>query len=70
MKKPYRFWIKERHNPQMSRPYFAVLGRLSETAAKRHTRPIYGANVLHSFETEEDYKARIRELMERGECVL
>jgi hypothetical protein len=59
------FWIKERYNPQLG-TYYVACGQLSKTAAKKHLRPIYGNNIMHSFRTEESYKRRIAELEKAG----
>ena len=62
-KKP--FWIKERYNPQLG-TYYVACGQLSKAAAKRKERSLYGENVMHSFDSEDAYKARIRELRKKG----
>jgi hypothetical protein len=66
--KALKFWIKERDNPQLG-TYFVACGQMTKTAAKRHERPIYGANFMHSFDTESDYNDRLAELRKSGERV-
>lgn len=62
------YWIKERYNPQLG-TYYVACGQMSKTAAARHTRPIYGDNLMHRFDTEDAYKARLTELRQKGERV-
>ncbi len=63
-----RFWIKERHNPQLG-IYYEGCGQLSNTAAKAHERPVYGDNVMLPFDTEEAYNAKLAALREAGQSV-
>ena len=68
MKKPYPYWIKERHNPQLG-VYYVPMGRLSKNAAILHESTLYGVNVMIRYETEEAYKAKLKELEESGERI-
>lgn len=63
-----RYWIKERHNPQLG-IYYVACGQLSKTEAKRAESPLYGDNYMLSYDTEEAYLARLAELREKGERV-
>lgn len=63
-----RWWIKERHNPQLG-TYYVGEGPMLDSAAKKHERPIYGSNVMHPFETEEEFRAEIARLKASGERV-
>lgn len=63
-----KFWLKERHNPQIG-IYYVKIGQLSKTAAKKYTKPIYGDNTMLSFDTEAEYLARIAELESKGEKI-
>lgn len=60
------FYIKERDNPQLSKPYYTAYGQLSKTAAKRKESTLYGANAMHSFATAEEYRAEIARLKAEG----
>lgn len=68
MKIPKKYYIKERQNPQLG-TYYVACGLLSKTAAKRKESGLYGFNIMHPFETEEAYNARLTELREAGESV-
>lgn len=63
-----KFYIKERHNPQLG-VYYEACGQLTKTDAKRYERPLYGSNVMHGFDTEEAYMDRLCELREAGKKV-
>jgi len=66
--KQHPWWIKERFNPQLG-TYYVACGQMSKTAAKRYEKPLYGDNVMHRFDAEADYKARLDELKKQGERV-
>lgn len=63
-----KFWIKERHNPQLG-VYFTPMGQMTIKAARNIENTLYGYNIMRSFDTEETYKAEIAYLKERGETV-
>ena len=63
-----RFYIKERHNPQTG-IYYVACGQLSKTAAKKLESSLYGYNIILSFDTEEEYNAKIAYLLRMGERV-
>lgn len=63
------FYIKERFNPQLG-TYYVRLGQMSKAAAKRiEGKSLYGSNIVHGFETEQDYNAKVAELRSKGESV-
>jgi len=64
--KPY--WIKERYNPQLG-TYYVAMGQMSQTAAQRYERSIYGENVMLRFETEQEYQAKLDSLRAAGERI-
>jgi len=68
VRRPLRYWIKERHNPQLE-TYYIACGPLTEAAAKRRGRAIFGDNVMHGFSTSDQYHARLRLLRKNGERV-
>ena len=68
MKTNYPFWIKERYNPQLG-VYYVPCGQMSKTAAKRAEKSLYGVNLMHRFETEAEYVARLEWLRKHGEKV-
>jgi hypothetical protein len=61
-----QYYIKERINPQLG-TYYVACGQMSKAAARRSENPLYGENIMHSFETESAYLARIQELKRLGE---
>ncbi len=64
-----KFWIKERDNPQLG-TYWVACGQLSTAAAKRKESSLYGFNIMHRFDTEKAYKARLSKLRKSGERLL
>lgn len=65
MKKLKKFWIKQRENPQLG-TYYVACGQLSNSEAKRRGRPLYGFNLMHPYDTEEDYFAALKKLRDEG----
>jgi len=68
MKTAKKYYIKERNNYQSI--YYCAEGQLSKAAAKRMENSIHGINVMHAFDTEEAYNARLAYLRKKGERVL
>lgn len=66
--KPKPYWIKERRNPQIG-VYFVAEGQLSAREAKGREDTLYGVNIMHRFDTEQAYQARLAELRASGERV-
>ena len=63
-----QWWIKERDNPQLG-TYWVACGQLSKTAARRIEGSLYGMNLMHGYDTEEAYNARLAQLRKSGERV-
>ncbi len=63
-----KFWIKERYNPQLG-TYYVPCGQLSNTAARRQEKSLYGYNTMHEYDTEEEYNNEIARLKSSGENV-
>lgn len=63
-----KFWIKERENPQLG-TYYVPCGQLSAREAKRKENSLYGMNIMHGFDTEAEYNARLAKLRANGENV-
>ena len=59
------YWIKERHNPQLD-VYYVRMGLLSAKKASYHNDPLYGHNILHRYETQEQYEAALARLEGEG----
>jgi len=63
------YWIKERHNPQLTKPYYSLCGQLSKTAARKKENSLYGFNIMLEFPTLAEYEAKVKELKDGGETV-
>ncbi len=68
MRQPYKWWIKERHTGQFA-PYFVGCGRLSKKKAADMEKPLVGRNIMHSYDSEEEYSKRLEELKSEGRLV-
>ena len=64
-----KWYIKERHNPQLG-TYYTGQGQMSKKDAKAYEHPLYGDNVMHVFETETEYLAELYDLRRRGNKVI
>lgn len=62
--KPY--YLGERNNPQLAKPYYRMYGQLSKTEVKRKENCLYGSMYLIPFQTQEEYEAKIDELKTNG----
>lgn len=49
-----KWYVLERHNPQLG-VYYTALGQLFKKDAKRREDCLYGTNYIHSFDSEKDY---------------
>lgn len=58
----YKFYIGERHNPQLSKPYYKAYGQLSVKDAKSKENCLYGSMYLTPYDTEEEYNKAIDKL--------
>ena len=63
------WWIKERHNPQFTKPYYTGCGQLSKRAARKHEQPLCGENVMIAFTSKRAYLRRLDELRAAGNVV-
>jgi hypothetical protein len=68
MRAPKKWYLKERDNPQLG-TYWVKCGQMSKTAAKRKESSLYGFNIMHGFDSESEYNAKIEELKKGGERV-
>lgn len=64
------FWLKERFNPQLRRPYYVLLGNIATREAMKSKSSKFGFNDLHKFETETEYQARVTLLRAAGARIL
>lgn len=63
-----RFYIKQRHNPQLG-TYYVACGRLSKREAKAKERSLFGDNTMLGFDTGEEYLEMLSSLRAAGEHV-
>jgi len=63
-----KFYLKERHNPQLG-VYYIAMGQMSKTAAKQAEGSIYGTNYMIPFDNVEDYMGKIKELELAGKSI-
>ena len=64
-----KFYLGERHNPQLSKVYYMKLGQKSKKDAEKYTKG-YGTVYLESFDTEEEYNNAIANKQAQGyKCV-
>ncbi len=64
----WKWWIKQRHNPQLG-IYYIAEGRLSNAAAKLCKRSVYGVNDMLPFDTESEYNEALEKLRSSGATV-
>ncbi len=60
------FWIKERHNPQLG-VYYVACGKITVKEANQMKDSLYGNNYMHKYSTEDEYEAKITELINSGQ---
>lgn len=63
-----KWYIKERHNPQLG-IYYVPMGQRTKTEAKAYERSIYGDNYMLSFDTQKEYESKLQDLKAQGEKV-
>ena len=61
-----KFYIGSRHNPQFDKPYYIAYGQLLKKEAKKKENAAYGSIYLTSYDSKEEYEAKIKELKENG----
>lgn len=57
-----KFYLKERHNPQLKNPYYFACGQLTKKEAKDKEKTVYGLNIMIAYETEKEYNDAIQML--------
>lgn len=60
-----KFYLGERINPQLG-TYWVRHGQLTKKDAKAKEKCLYGAKIMHPFETEAEYNQKIQELEQQG----
>lgn len=65
MSKPKKFYIMERHNPQLG-VYYVLYGLMGATAAKEREKCLYGSARMLSYDTQEEYRDAVIKLESNG----
>jgi hypothetical protein len=60
------FYIGERINPQLSKPYFNAYGQITKKRAEKIENPLYGSIILTAYNTKEEYVAAKEKLYNDG----
>lgn len=63
------YYLGERHNPQLSKPYYIKFGQLTKKDAKDKGNTLYGSIDVISFDTEKKYNDFIQKKKEEGYTV-
>ena len=64
-----RYWIKERHNPQLGR-YYVPMGQLTNMESMKHEKTTpYGTNIMLPYDSERAYLDAIAVLKKTGESI-
>lgn len=66
MKTNLLYYIGERQNPQLRKPYYKLFGQLSKKDAEKKEECLYGAMYLTPYNTEEEYNQKIESLRLEG----
>jgi len=66
MKGSKKFYLGQRVNPQLSKPYFNAYGKLTIAEMKQRSKCSYGSIYMESFETEAEYLSKIESLRNEG----
>ena len=69
MKPERSYWIKERRNPQLDKPYYVACGQLGMKAAKKKEKSLYGYNIMWEYKTLEQYNQAIDSFKAAGYVV-
>ena len=60
------FYIGERSNQQLSKPYYNAYGQLTKKEALKKENCVYGSMFLTSYNTKEEYIAAKEKLYNDG----
>lgn len=61
-----KFWLGERTNPQIRKPYYKKYGQITQKEAKKFGKPVYGEMYMTSYDSEAEYNEKIEELKSAG----
>ena len=60
------YWIKERHNPQLEKPYYTAYGQLSKREAVKKEKTLYGFSIMREYKTADEYNAAVEKFKADG----
>ncbi len=66
MRTTAKYYIGERFNPQLAKPYYVAYGKISKTDVKKAENCVYGSMRLTSYDNIEDYNKDLEKLKEEG----
>lgn len=55
-----KYYIVRRDNPQLPRPYFTAIGKVSKKIAKEKSEAVYGSKTLLTYDTKEEYEEMLK----------
>jgi hypothetical protein len=61
-----KFYIGERHNPQLSKPYYLARGQMTAADAKKGEECLYGSIIMTPYESEVSYNNALADLKANG----
>lgn len=64
-----KYYIGQRNNPQLSKPYFVTYGKLSKAKVKEAEKSLYRSMDLTPYESEQEYNNTINQLRLDGYSV-
>ena len=64
-----KYYIGQRNNPQLSKPYFIAYGKLSKAKVKEAEKSLYGSMDLTPYDSENEYNNTINKLRLDGYSV-
>jgi len=56
------YYIKKRDNPQLRKPYYIALGKISAKEAKKREETLYGTNTVLKYKTKAEYEKAVSNL--------
>ncbi len=67
--KPKIYYIKERNNESLKKPYYAKRGKLTMKEALKIKKCLYGTNIMYAYDTLEQYEKAAKEFETQGYTV-
>ncbi len=64
-----KYYIGQRNNPQLSKPYFVAYGKLSKAKVREAEKSLYGSMYLTPYESEQEYNDKLNQLRLDGYSV-